>query len=130
MKNKGLASSIVISIFITIFALIILFLATNSFTEMFAEVAEEAQESNSENPEAGIAFAFASVFVGFAILLVFIIPMAFMFVASIILLPVSIKNRHSNQKWIRILSYVFDGILAFCIAFDIFKFLLIRLGNG
>lgn len=129
-QNKGLASSIVISIFLTIFAFIILFLLTNSFSQMMEDFKTSAQESSNGDPGAGIASIFAALVVGFAFIIAFLIPMIFMFVASLILLPISIKNRKVETKWIRILSYVFDGALAFCIVFDILKFILIRVGIG
>ena len=130
MKNKGLASSIVISIFLTIMLLMVLFLATNSFHETVESFTESASEQTEENPGAGIALVFVALFAGMAIILLFLIPMVFILVASSILLPISIRNRKSDTKWIRILSYVFDGLLASCILFDIFKFILIRIGIG
>ena len=130
MKNKGLASSIVISIFLTIILLMVLFLATNSFHETVESFTESASEQTEDNPGVGIALVFVALFAGVAIILLFLIPMVFILVSSSILLPISIRNRKSDAKWIRILSYVFDGLLASCILFDIFKFILIRIGIG
>ena len=73
---------------------------------------------------------FAAIFVAFAYILMFLIPMAFILVTSIVLLPISIRNRNVETKWIRILSYVFDGVLVSFILFDVFKFVLIRMGIG
>ena len=130
MKNKGLASSIVISVFLTIIIGLIIFLALNSFNGMIDSFAESAQESTDDNPEAGFALVFAGVVVGFAIIMLFFIPMAFILVTSIVLLPISIKNRNVETKWIRTLSYVFDGVLGFSILFVIAKFILMRMGIG
>lgn len=130
MKNKGLASSIVISIFLTIMLLMILFLATTSFKETIDSFTESTKEQTEENPGAYMAITVGVIAVGMALIIVFIVPMAFILVTSSILLPVSIKNRKSDTKWIRILSYVFDGLLASCIIFDVVKFILIRIGIG
>ena len=130
MKNKGLTSSIVISIFLTIMLLMVFFLATNSFSETMEGFGESVQEQTEENPGAYMALTFGVIAVGLALIILFIIPMAFILVTSSILLPISIKNRKSDAKWIRILSYVFDGLLASCIIFDVVKFILIRIGIG
>ena len=130
MKNKGLTSSIVISIFLTIMLLMVLFLATNSFKEALDDFTQSTQEQTQDNPGAGIAIVFVVLAAGLALVMLFIIPMAFILVASSILLPISIKNRKSDTKWIKILSYVFDGLLAGCIVFDVIKFILIRIGIG
>ena len=130
MKNKGLTSSIFISIFLTIMLLMVFFLATTSFKETMDSFTKSAQEQTEENPGAYMALTVGVIAVGMALIIVFIVPMAFILVTSSILLPVSIKNRKSDTKWIRILSYVFDGLLASCIIFDVVKFILIRIGIG
>ena len=130
MKNKGLTSSIFISIFLTIMLLMVFFLATTSFKETIDSFTESTKEQTEENPGAYMAITVGVIAVGMALIIVFIVPMAFILVTSSILLPVSIKNRKSDTKWIRILSYVFDGLLASCIIFDVVKFILIRIGIG
>ena len=114
----------------TIMLLMVLFLATNSFKEALDDFTQSTQEQTQDNPGAGIAIVFVVLAAGLALVMLFIIPMAFILVASSILLPISIKNRKSDTKWIRILSYVFDGLLASCIVFDVVKFILIRIGIG
>jgi len=129
-NKKGLASSIVISVFLTIILVTILILATSSFKEAMDNFIASSQEQNEGDAGAQIATGFAAIFVGFAIIMAFFIPMAFILVTSIILLPISIRNRKVETKWIRILSYVFDGFLGFSILFVIAKFILIRAGLG
>lgn len=131
MKNKqGLASSIVISVFVTIILFLIIFLAFSSFKEAMNEFVESGQEATKGDAGASFAMVFAAMFAGLALILMFFIPMAFILVTSIILLPISIRNRKVETKWIRILSYVFDGFLGFSILFVIAKFILIRVGLG
>ena len=89
MKNKGLTSSIVISIFLTIMLLMVLFLATNSFKEALDDFTQSTQEQTQDNPGAGIAIVFVVLAAGLALVMLFIIPMAFILVASSILLPIS-----------------------------------------
>ena len=129
-NKKGLASSIVISVFATIILFLIIFLAFSSFKEAMNDFVESGQEATEGDAGASFAMVFAAMFVGFALILMFFIPMVFILVTSIILLPISIKNRKVETKWIRILSYVFDGFLGFSILFVIAKFILIRVGLG
>ncbi len=86
-----------------------------------AETASESQESAGGQVAAGLFTALAGAFV---IVLVIAIEIASVIVSSICL-PFAIKNRKSTLKPVRIISYVYDGLLVITLLAAVVKLFLL-----
>ena len=109
-----ITSTIVISIF---------FLATAAFTvpSLFAfswKALNEATESGTAGD------VFVAIFAAFGIVL-YLIYLGAVIVECAILLPLSISNRKSTLKPVRIVSYVLDGLIIAMFVISIIKIILI-----
>ena len=118
-----IASTIVIGVFVSL--VVILTIIILNFT--WADV-EAAVDSTAENSDS----AAGAVVGGFAVALVMALGMALALIvavaniiASSICLPFALKNRKSTLKAIRIISYVYDGVIALCLFLNILKIILI-----
>ena len=89
-----------------------------------ADAASESQESAGGQVAAGIFTVLAGAFV---IILVIGLEIASAIV-SLICLPFAIKNRKSIYKPVRIISYVYDGLIAITIVASITKIILLIAG--
>ena len=121
-----ITSTVVIGIFLTI-ALIsaILFVGVS-----WADVKAAADSAaDSQDSAAGSAAAAGAVVLAGAIGIVMVILVYIgVVVDTAIILPFSIKNRKSTLKPVRIISYVFDGLIGATLLLSIIKLILFFAG--
>lgn len=110
-----ITSTVIIAIFMTISIILI--------ATMYPVSWKAINDARSGTP----ADAFVALFAAFGIVLV-ILLLALTFIPNIICLVFSIKNRHSTIKAVRIISYVFDGLISAAIVAAIVKIILLICG--
>lgn len=121
---------IVSTVVISIFLAIALFLCLTMYTVWVKDIkaAAEAAKEGSEDPGGQVAGGIAVAFAG-AFLLIFV----YMFeigaaILSAIILPFSINNRKSIHKPVRIISYVYDGLIGAVLLASVLKIVLLSCG--
>ena len=121
-----ITSTIIIAIFLTIAMIIALLLVEVSWTAVkeAADAAKENADDAAGQVVGGAAVAFAGAI---GVILVIIIYIGVV-IDTAILLPFSIKNRKSTLKPIRIISYVFDGLIGATLLLSIVKLILFFAG--
>ena len=121
-----ITSTVIIGIFLLIGMFLAIVLAGTSWAAVkeAADAAKESQEDAAGQVVGGAAVAFAGAL---GIVLVFIVYIG-VTIDMAILLPFSIKNRKSKLKPIRIISYVFDGLIGATLLLSIIKMILFIAG--
>lgn len=130
MSKKGLASSIVISVFLTISIILLVYLIPFNMKEEMEAYQASLQEQVDENGEVILVIGLVAAIGALGIMLAGYTPAIIILINSSISLILSIKNRKAEAKWIRILNYVFDGVLSTFIIIAILKIVLFRTGLG
>ena len=110
-----ITSTIIIGIFMTITIVIIGLLYPVSWKAI--------NEAGSGN----VGDVFVVFFAALGIVLI-IFVLAFTLIPSILCLIFSIKNRHSTVKAVRIISYVYDGLISAAIVAAVLKAVLLLCG--
>ena len=118
-RPDKLTSTIILGIFAVIVLFAFVLLCMVDVGQMVNSLVESGQDQ--ENAAAGIGFAFAAMFgvlaiiiVGFGLVLINLVP-------SIPCLIFSIKNRKSETKATKIISFIYDGIFGSAILLAIVK---------
>ena len=128
-RIKGLPSTIVAGIFISIavaFAILLLFMNLKEAEEAFMASVEEGASENNDNPggqaiAVGVAGMFGLMFIVITYYAVVIIP----FVISHIMLILVIKNlKHTDNQVIKIINFVYLGLIVTVAIICILKFIL------
>ena len=117
-KNKKLVSTIVLLIILAISIIFLCLVLSFDVKAMIQEI-----NSNNESQEAAeqVAEGFALAF-GAAIMLVLMIGLSIiLIIVDTICLIISIHNRISDVKWIKILSFVLDGAFGLSILLIIIR---------
>ena len=123
------SSRIIIGIFIVISSILVAWLVPFNLKEHLARLAENSSSNVPENAgEMIIIYNGVAVIGGLAILIAAYVPAFIIFINSFISLIVSIKNKKSISKTIRIVNYAYDAILVVFIVFSIIKLILFRTG--
>ena len=121
-----ITSTVIIGIFLAIAMFFALLLVGVSWTAV-KEAADAAKESG-EDAASQVAGGAAVAFVGaIGVVLVMIVYIGVV-IDTAIILPFSIKNRKSTLKPIRIISYVFDGLIGATLVLSIIKIILFIAG--
>ena len=128
-KIKGLPSTIVAGIFITIavaLAILLLFMNLKAAEESYMASVQEGASENNDNPGGqAIAVGIAGMFGLLFILLLYYGVVAVTFLISHIMLIPVIKNlKHTDNKVIRIINFVYLGIIVTIAIICIIKFIL------
>ena len=121
-----ITSTIIIGVFLAIamfFAFMFVGVSWAAVKEA-ADAAAESQEDAAGQVVGGAAVAFAGAI---GIVLVMIVYFGVV-IDTAIILPFSIKNRKSTLKPIRIISYVFDGLIGATLLLSIIKIILFFAG--
>ena len=115
-------STIIIGVFLTIGMFLALMFV--GFTWKVVDEMVESAKNSSDEAAGQIAGAGVAALVGaLGIVLVMIVYFG-VTIAMSICLPFSIKNRKSTLKPIRIISYVFDGLIGATLLLSIIKIIL------
>ncbi len=121
-----IASTIVIGIFLLIGMIIAISLSPVTW-QAVKEAADEAKNS-SDNAAGQVAGASAVAFAGALGIVLVMIIYGIVTIAMGICLPFAIKNRKSTLKPIRIISYVYDGLIGATLILCIVKLILFIAG--
>ena len=116
------ASTIVIAIFMTLCLIATLIVLPISWKDVQEAVNNTAEEADSAAGAVAGGFVIA-LFGSLAVVLTMILE-GLNIINCAILLPFSIKNRHSTLKGVRITSYVFDGLIALLLLTNIIKMVI------
>ena len=129
MENKKrIVSTVIIGIFLAISIYFVVILFTFNLKENLQRLSDSATERADGQPGAVVAVGFAAGLAGATLII-----MAYLFaiaplINSSICIIFSIKNRKSCLKPVRIINYVYDGLLGFIIIFTIIKIILFATG--
>ena len=128
-RIKGLPSTIVAGIFLTIavaFAILLLFMNLKAAEEAYMASVQEGAAENNDNPggqaiAVGVAGMFGLLFIIILYYGVVVIP----FVISHIMLIPFIKNlKHTDNQVIKIINFVYLGLIVTIAIICILKFIL------
>lgn len=127
-KIIGLPATIVAGIFLSIALLFAIIALTMNLKVAFEQYSASVQETvnESEDPSgAGVAMAFASIFGAMAILIIhyFVIVIPFI-ITLIMLIPVIKTLKKADLKAIRIINFVYLGLIIAIGSLCILKFIL------
>ena len=118
-----IASTVVIGVFMTIALILTLIILPFSWADVEAAVDNTAENSDS---------AAGAVVGGFAVALFGVLGIALVFIVAVanainssICLPFAIKNKKSTLKPIRIISYVYDGIIGSLLLVNVIKIIIL-----
>lgn len=126
-KNKCIFSTVIIGILLIISIYFTIVLIPIDIGRMLHGMAESSQEAGSSSGT--VAVAFAGAIVGaVAVVLLHGIAISLVVVSGISLI-FTIKNRRSYLKPIRIINYIYDGLLGSIIVIAIIKIILFRCGH-
>ena len=128
-KIKGLPSTIVAGIFITIavaLAILLLFMNLKAAEESYMASVQEGASENNDNPGGqAIAVGTAGMFGLLFILLLYYGVVAVTFLISHIMLIPVIKNlKHTDNQVIKIINFVYLGLIVTIALICILKFIL------
>ena len=128
-KIKGLPSTIVAGIFITIavaLAILLLFMNLKAAEESYMASVQEGASENNDNPGGqAIAVGIAGMFGLLFILLLYYGVVAVTFLISHIMLIPVIKNlKHMDNQVIKIINFVYLGLIVTIALICILKFIL------
>ena len=115
-------STIIIGIFLAIGMFLALVFV--GFTWKVVEEMVESAKNSSDEAAGQIAGAGAAALVGALGVVLIMIVYIGVTIAMSICLPFSIKNRKSTLKPVRIISYVFDGLIGATLLLSIIKIIL------
>ena len=127
MKPERLTSTIVIGVLLSVALLFAILLATLNVSATIDAMGQQVSESASESSEpvgTAIGGTIAVAFGALGIILLAIMLVLIAFVPCAILLPFSIRNRVSSSKPIRVINYVYDGVIGAIMLFCILKVIL------
>ena len=128
-RIKGLPSTIVAGIFISIavaFAILLLFMNLKEAEEAFMASVEEGASENNDNPggqaiAVGVAGMFGLMFIVIAYYAVVIIPFV---ISHIMLIPVIKNLKHTDNQVIKIINFVYLGLIVTVAIICILKLIL------
>lgn len=121
-----IASTIVLGILLSIFLLVSILFAPITWSMIREATNSTAEGSESATGEVVGVFAIALVLsLGVALA---IVAYAAVIIGSGICLIFTLKNRKSTLKPVRIISYVYDGLVGLLITFAILKIVLLAIG--
>ena len=107
--KKRITSTVIIGVILTICLVFTIILLPISWSALEAAIEESKSSQTSPGGEAAATGALALA-AAIGVVLVVIIEIAIL-IANGICLPFAIKNRRSTLKPIRIISYVYDGLI-------------------
>ena len=127
-KIKGLPSTIVAGIFISIsliFAIILLCMNLKGAEEAYMEAVQESTDSSEDPAAAAIAAGFAGMFGLMFIIVGHYLMVIIPFVISHFMLIPVIKNlKHTDNKAIKIINFVYLGLIVAIVLVCLIKFIL------
>ena len=128
-RINGLPSTIVAGIFLTIavaFTILLLFMNLKIAVDEYVASVQESANENSEN--AGEMIIVATLFAGFGLLAIYILFYAVVFIPFIIahfcLIPVIKNLKHTDNQVIKIINFVYLGLIITIAVICILKFIL------
>jgi hypothetical protein len=129
MENKKrIVSTVIIGIFLAISIYCVIILFTFNLKESLQRLSDSATNRAEGQPGAVVAVGFAAGLAGAALVIMAYLFAIVALVNSSISIIFSIKNRKSYLKPVRIINYVYDGLLGFIIIFTIVKMILFATG--
>ena len=127
-NDKRIPSTVVIGIFLAISIFCVILLFRINLKESLEQLNKSVNEQAEGNEAAILPIAFVAGLAGAGMVIVAygsaIIPL----INSSITIIFSIKNRKSSSKPVKIINYVYDGLLGFIIIFTIIKMILFATG--
>ena len=128
-RIKGLPSTIVAGIFLTIavaFAILLLFMNLKAAEEAYMASVQEGAAENNDNPggqaiAVGVAGMFGLLFIIILYYGVVVIPFV---ISHIMLIPVIKNLKHTDNQVIRIINFVYLGLIVTIAIICILKFIL------
>ena len=132
-RINGLPSTIVAGIFLSFAILFVILLLTMNLKVAVDEYIASVQDSANENSEnAGEMIIVVTLFAGFGLLAIYILYYAMVFVpfiiASICFIPAMKNVRRTDNKVIKIINFVYLGLVATIVTISIIKFILFATG--
>ena len=127
-KIKGLPSTIVAGIFLTIavgLAILLFFMNLTETEQAYMESVKEGANSEENPAGAAVAVGVAGMFgLMFIIILYYGVVVVTFFISHIMLIPVIKNLKHTDNKVIRIINFVYLGIIVTIAIICIIKFIL------
>ena len=128
-RIKGLPSTIVAGIFLTIavaFAILLLFMNLKAAEEAYMASVQESASENNDNPggqaiAVGVAGMFGLLFIIILYYGVVVIPFV---ISHIMLIPVIKNLKHTDNQVIKIINFVYLGLIVTIAIICILKFIL------
>lgn len=127
-NDKRIASTVVIGIFLAISIYFVIILFTFNLKESLQRLSDSATDRADGQVGAVVAVGFAAGLAGAALIIMAYLFAIIPLINSLITIIFSIKNRKSCLKPVRIINYVYDGLLGFIIIFTIVKMILFATG--
>lgn len=127
-KIKGLPSTIVAGIFLTIavgLAILLLFMNLTETEQAYMESVKEGANSEENPAGSAVAVGVAGMFgLMFIIILYYGVVVVTFFISHIMLIPVIKNLKHTDNNVIRIINFVYLGIIVTIAIICIIKFIL------
>lgn len=128
-RIKGLPSTIVAGIFLTIavaFAILLLFMNLKAAEEAYMASVQEGAAENNDNPggqaiAVGVAGMFGLLFIIILYYGVVVVPFV---ISHIMLIPVIKNLKHTDNQVIKIINFVYLGLIVTIAIICILKFIL------
>lgn len=128
-RIKGLPSTIVAGIFLTIavaFAILLLFMNLKAAEEAYMASVQEGAAENNDNPggqaiAVGVAGMFGLLFIIILYYGVVVVPFV---ISHIMLIPVIKNLKHTDNQVIKIVNFVYLGLIVTIAIICILKFIL------
>ena len=118
-----IASTIVLGILLTIFLVFTFLLIGTSWAQLSAAI--EESESNADSAGGQVAVAFVLALFGALAMVLVIVVYVLLLIGNGICLIFTLKNRQSTLKPVRIISYVYDGLIGVMMIVAIVKIVML-----